>query len=276
MLNPELQAKIKNLVKVKWQKSLGTFNSNVSTVLNDAESRGLLSSSIIAINNLQAVYVKQFRASAHLVWQSIVRVYDEFGTGYSETLSQELNEEFDNHLLQLKKLIIGTYKSKHSHLLDFIPRPNASLNLDKIHDELIEEHSVEIDFYVNNLKNKDQYPQQSSEYHFYGNVGHLQTGANSTMAINQASPQSITEIVSALHDINSQIDTIKSEPLFNIVEIKEIISEAEAILKSENWNNTRLISLLTTIVTTVQGLACCQPAYERLKLCLMSFGINLP
>ena len=114
-------------------------------------------------------------------------------------------------------------------------------------------------------------------YHFHGNVGSVQTGANAVAnVIQNLSVDERASLAAALQQFKKAIEIAPSLTKPERQKLFEIAQECSSEIGSESPNDTKLFAMFNILGTTIQSIASAQPAYQALKTAFLVCGITLP
>ena len=116
----------------------------------------------------------------------------------------------------------------------------------------------------------------TQSYNFYGTVGVVQTGPGAIANIVQnLGAEEKHAILEALAQVRAAVEATQ-ELAAQRQELVEIAEECTAIVQSQNPNNSKLRAMFDMLSSSIQTIASAQPAYQTLKVALLSLGITLP
>lgn len=117
----------------------------------------------------------------------------------------------------------------------------------------------------------------TNNFHFHGNVGAVQTGANAVAHIVQnLDAKERASLATALQQFK---EAIEMEPSLSDQQRKELLEttqQCSSEIESESSDSSKLLSVFNVLGTSIQSIASAQPAYQVLKTALLVIGIPLP
>lgn len=272
MLDPILQTRFVKLVDVKMTERRKQFPLELTQIDSQANARGMFHSSARIFQTQQA-HERELEVRTILAWEALVRVHRTLGQPMSETLRDDLKAEIHRHIDQVMAELSGSLdeRTKKSSL-------NMSVTLDDAHRFAIEKHDVEVDLYVDSLPTvTGGTSTMTQNYHFYGAVGSVQTGANATAnVIQNLGTDDRASLASAIQQVREAISSAPSVGIEQRRELIEIADECSSQMSSSTPNNTKLLTMFNVLGTAIQSIASAQPAYQALKVAVMPLGITLP
>jgi hypothetical protein len=272
MLNALLSDRARKLITVQFDERRRLFPLDIRLFIAEAARRGSYHSGGMVIR-LHDVHARELEIRTIIAWKSIVRAHQGQGSPLTDGLRQDLKQELNQHVLQAFNELTGSLVRELQPLKGM---PKTDLEDAKNH--AIKKHDVEIDLYVDFLEQKrTQQAPISQQYNFYGSVGAVQTGANATANVVQnlgsddrtALIEALALAREAIRNASGLVDTQKTEMI-------AIAKECEEQINSGQPNNTKLLTLLTVLGTTVQSIASAPVAYSAMKTVLLPLGISLP
>ena len=130
-------------------------------------------------------------------------------------------------------------------------------------------YDIEVDLYVDSLFVSDPdkgVASMTQNYNFYGNIGSVQTGANSTANVVQnLEPNDRDALLRALQQVRDAIFNASSVEERQREELVEIADECTSQMLTESPDNTELLTMFNVLGTAIQSIASAQPAYQVLK-----------
>ena len=275
MLDEKVIERATRLIEVQWNERRNQVPMEISRVKGEANTRGVFHSSMTVLQ-IKDICEREIEIRSVIVWQSLVRVLRLLGGVPQQNLAEDLkhfvqqrvNEAYEELTRVLSANLMGMMKIEQ-------------VSLTPSRDHVIAKHEIEIDLFIDSQAGSSKEPQatvdSTSNYHFYGNVGAVQTGpgaeANVVQNLGTEDRAALEQALSLAREAISVAETIsrgKRE------ELLEIVDEATSELSKEKPNNTKLQTVFSTIATTIQSLASAQPAYQALKGALIPLGIILP
>lgn len=269
MLNSTLRDRATALVSVKTDERQKRFIGDVSRSLKQGIEVGRSGK---LIRELHRAHELEVEVRAVLCWDSLVRVHRAFGEPATDELRDDLKSFFDGAL----KHNADSLARSMSIFFDGIEAA-GTLTLDEAIIETTAKHHVEIDLYVDSLIAAKSKPATPSTYAFYGNVGAVQTGASAVAHVVQnMGSEDRAALLQALAQTQAAIVSDNSMPDKQKQELIAVAEQCSTEVNSDNPNNTMLLAMLVTLGTAVQSIAAARPAYEALKVAVLTLGITLP
>lgn len=275
MFSEKFMERANRLIEIQFAERRKQIPVEISTVKSKHAAIGALHSSTTVLH-IKEICEREIEIRAVIAWQSLIRVL--------QTLGHESSDDIAGDLKQFMRESINSSYAELTHLLGQNLMNMMKLEqvaMEGARDHVIAKHEIEIDLYVDTREKRsgqhDAGTEQAPTYHFYGNVGAVQTGpgalANIVQNLGREDQEAINQALSLARDAIAAANEI-AEVKRN--ELVEIIDEARNDLDRGNPNGTKLHSLFTTVATTIQTLASAQPAYQALKGALIPLGIMLP
>ena len=276
MIDPEMKERFDRLIEVQLNERRKQIPGEISRINASAASRGMYNSSVPLVNIFELLS-RETEIRVILAWESLVRVHRLFGSIMGDSLRADFKEEIKSQAL----IAHSELSTVLNQILEKSPIKSVNLNLDETLKASLNKHDIEIDLYFDSLEKKVIATGVSAsvphQYNFYGNVGAVQTGANSSANVVQNLGQDDKHVlVEALTQVNEALETIRDMAENKRDELMEMVKECIEISNSQNPNNTKLLTMLNVIGITVQSYASAQPAYQALKAALIPLGITLP
>ncbi len=274
MLDSLICDRAKRLIEVDFDKRRKLLPADIGHLKADAARRGMLSSGN-TIMSLYNIFARELEIRSVIVWQNIVRAHQNNGAQIADSLRADLKQEVNKYILQaFDELTFSLQRELQNPGLPNVP-PQSTLVDAKNHE--IAKHDIEIDLYVDSLEKNAPTKAPSQNYNFYGNIGAVQTGANAIAHVFQnLSEGDKSAINTAIQQSRTAIENSTELDANQKREIIEIANECAVQINSEQPNNTKLLTLLTILGTTVQSIASAPTAYNALKTALLPLGITLP
>jgi len=244
-----------------------SMSGEVTKLVSSHAARGMLQSSATG-HELMRLYAQELEIRASLAWKVAVRILRDTAHGSDGNLRADLKELVSTEIAQAHATLEQEMKQ---HLQKYkLPALSISARL----NEAQERHDVEIDLYMDSRDKNSDRPQAEGQYNFYGNVGAVQTGANSVAHVTQhigaaekdrllSAVQSVEEVIKQA----SQLDaTLRAELL-------QIASETKENLSADAPNKMKLHMTLDVLASAVQGIASGGAAYEALRGAMAMIGM---
>lgn len=274
MFNDKFLERVSRLIEVRLAERRKQIPLEIAKIQRENNARGMLNSSMTILQTKE-ICEREIEIRAVVVWQSLVRVINTLGYESKEILRNDLKEYLLNSIAENFDELTGIL---NQNLRNMMKPEQVSMSEAKNH--AMSKHEIEIDLYVDTLKDNEKTSQSSSgshNYNFYGTIGSVQTGSGAQANIVQnlgsedqeAIKQALALASEAIQAATDIVDTKKNELI-------EIASQARNELEKETPNSTMLQSMFVTIGTTIQTLASAKPAYQALKGALIPLGIMLP
>lgn len=275
MFSEKFIERTNRLISVQLAERKKQIPIEISTVLRQAAAKGMINSSMFVLQ-VKDICEREIEIRAVIVWKSLVRIIN--------TLPDETS---DNLASDLKQYLVNSINSNYDELTQVLNQnlrgmlKPEQVEMTEVRDHVIEKHDIEVDLYVDTRAESTQEESTSMtekhDYHFYGAVGAVQTGASAQASVVQnlgvedkeTIKQALTLASEAIQAATDIVDTQKGELI-------EIVNDANTELDKSLPNSTKLQSLFITIGATIQTLAGAKPAYLALKGALIPLGITLP
>ena len=277
MLDDKFKSRVKRLIEAQYQERWEQIRKEINLFKNQAAARGIYYSGA-TMKKIKEICESEIKIRSVIIWQSMVRVHRILGSITSSTLAKEFKEYFDKLIKETAIPIERTLKEEINkigmgHLIDLSLMPSCN--------KAITKHGIEIELYVDSLSetpSKDKSKEQkSTEYHFYGSVGAVQTGYYSTANIVQnISSEDKKALINAIEEVKHALENITEITESQRNELLEIAEESKEQIQSKSCNKTKLFNMLYTLAISIQAFANARPAYNTIKSALVSFGISLP
>jgi hypothetical protein len=236
---------------------------------NDAAMRGLGTSSGV----IEVVYnlcVRDIELRALIVWQNLLRVLSQAGVQPSETLANELKQAVSRYAEAI-------FAEPHSRLDRLVQNIRGSYrpSLTDARERALDKVNAEIDLFVLGLNRRNEFQSSQSGFVFNAPVGAVLTGPSATANVFQTITQQDRDaLLAAVELLKQGLASVDNLPAHPKEEILDLVDEAET--RKSKPNNSRLLSIFTTVATAIQTVASLQPAYQTLKTALLPLGILLP
>lgn len=272
MLDQKLQTRFEQLLDVKVTERRKLFPLELSQFDAQAAAKGMFQSSA-HVHRIHHAHQHELDVRSILAWESLVRVHRTFGSPTSDTLRDDLKAEIHRHIDQAMAELTGSMNERLKKI-----RINMAVSLDDSYSATLKKHDVEIDLYVDSLSESDESTSTVNQnYHFYGSVGAIQTGANATANLVQNlgtdDRASLTAAIQQVKDALVQAPNLGEQQRRELIEVAD---ECVTQVTSDSPNNTKLLTMFNVLGTTIQSIASAQPAYQALKLAVLPLGITLP
>lgn len=273
-MDERISIRIQNLINGQKEDRRSQLFDGISRIKSELAQHNALHSSTTA-QQIYKLCARELETRATQIWESIKRVHQTYGVPHSESLSNELNDLFKQYISTEAKELTDVM------IQNLMDRSFAMFcHLDPDVQNVLEKHNAEIDLYVDSLKystKRSENSNESSTFNFYGNVGAVQTGTNAHANIIQnLSPDDKSKLEYALTFVNESLGKIEEFSAVQKEEIAELVNDARNEIEKQKPNNTKLLTLLTSVGMTIQTIASAQPAYQALKVALLPLGIALP
>ncbi len=275
MLDPTLVDRYTKLMQVGLAAREEQLAAGIRAVGFDMSRRGLVHSSVHS-NQLKELHEQELGTRIEIVWTSMQRVRETLSASadIADDLREDLKREVIRQVRRIGNELSGSLSGRVQRIsLGFVPSLTSAI------DQAVARQEIEIDLYVDSLTNG-----RSSEakvvhhtYTFNGNVGSVQTGANSQATVFQAlnGDQRIA-LNDAIEQVKSAIKGSVEMPERQRAELLEIAEDCQTQMNADAPNNTKLFNGFVVLATAIQAVASAQPAYQVLRLALMPLGIALP
>jgi hypothetical protein len=275
MFSDKFIERVNRLIDVQLAERRKQMPFEISKIQREHNARGMLHSSM-TILRIKEVCEREIEIRAIIIWQCLVRIINtlpnEQNDDLATDLKQFLSESINTNFIELTGILNG-------NLMNMMKPEQVDMMEAK--DHAIAKHDIEVDLYVDSLEavagNQEDTTESKHDYHFYGNVASVQTGAGATANVVQNlgsdDKEAIKQALALARDaINAAEEMAESKRN----ELVEIVSDANNELDKATPNSTKLQSLFIAIGTTIQTLASAKPAYQTLKTALLPLGITLP
>jgi hypothetical protein len=273
MLDSTFSERVSRLSAVRLSERKRMFPQELSRIAADSSARGALHSSM-HIHLAQTAHERELDVRAIIVWESLVRVHRTIGApnppGLREDFKSLLNSQIESNYSELN----ASFVQVATRFGGLRQQPDLSAVLPQI----VAKHEIEVDLYVDSLRaTRPQEDTASPTYNFYGNVGAVQTGAQSVAnTVQNLGAEDRVAIASALQQVADAIAASSSMQERHRSELLQLAAEARTQVESSEPNSTKLLTILNVLAATVQTLPNAQPAYQVLKSAVLPLGILLP
>jgi hypothetical protein len=264
--------RVARLAEIRLAERRAQIPHETAAIAARMATRGLVQSSA-HVFALQGLYARELEVRAIIVWETLVRVHRTLG-------SIALQESRESFRTRFNEYLASVHRELSAQLSEGASRFGSGMKVDLIeaYQLVLGKHDVEIDLYFDSLASANATGVATSmSYNFYGNVGAVQTGAQSVANVVQSLGTSDREALdAALRQVAEALNAAPRLAEAQRSDLLEIARECEQQLKSPTPNNTKLLTMFNVLATAVQGIASAQPAYQALKLALLPLGITLP
>ena len=273
MLDPTLVDRYTKLTQVGLAAREEPLATAIRGIGFEMARRGLPHSSIHA-TQLKEVHEHELETRVGIVWSSLRRAREVLGPGAGPDVREDLKAEIIGQVRRIGAELSGSLSGRAQGItLGYMPSLTAAI------DRAVAQQEIEIDLYVDSLAN-DRSSEANVVHHTYtfnGNVGSVQTGANSQATVFQAlnSGQRVA-LSQAVDQVKIAIRQSEEMPDRQRTELLEIAEDCQTQMNSDTPNNTKLFNGFLVLATGIQAVASAQPAYQALRLALMPLGISLP
>lgn len=273
MFDSKFLDRFHRLIAVRVDERKVQFPHECGKLAADLTAKGGTPRSGIHVLLSQQLHSREIETRAILTWETLVRVHRTLGT----PANPSLREDF-------KTLLCARLDADFQELTESFAKAQKqsgmaqqALSLSDAKNRTLAKHEIEIDLYVDSFEGTDGASGTSSPtYHFYGNVGAVQTGAHAIAnTVQNLGGEDRTALAEALTQMQEALaaSTIHEQQKS---ELLELAKEAQMQLSSASPNNTKLMSIFNVLATSVQAISSAQPAYQALKLAVLPLGITLP
>lgn len=274
MLDAALQARFEKLLEARIAERRKQFPLELGQIEAQAAARGMFHSSARLLQ-LQQAHERELEIRAILTWESLVRVHRTFGSPMSDTLREDLKAEMSGRISECSSELNWSLTARVQKT-----QINMTFSLDEARLAVAAKHDIEIDLYVDSLTTNSTQQgtvPMAQHYNFYGNVGSVQTGANSVANVVQnLGIDDRASLSSAIQQVKEALSVAPSIEDTQRRELIEIAEECATQIAAESPNNTKLLTMFNVLGTAIQSIASAQPAYLALKVALLPLGITLP
>jgi len=273
-MDDRIYVRIQHLINGQKEGRRRQLFEGINRIKGEFAQHNALHSSTMA-RQIYKLCVQELEMRATQIWENIARVHQTYEAPNPESLSNELKDLFKKYISTEAKELTDVMIQ---NLMDRSFAMFCYLNTDL--QAVLEKHNAEIDLYVDSLKYSPKQSENSNEssvFHFYGNIGTVQTGMNAHANIIQnLSLDDKSKLESALTFLNESLVKIEEFSAVQKEEITEIVNDALNEIEKQKPNNMKLSTMLTSVGMTIQTVASAQPAYQALKVALLPLGITLP
>lgn len=264
-------------VAVRYDEMIPAFKRTVKAQQAKLSAQGLLRSGAHYAQSM-ALHTREMDARAIVAWETAVRVHRTSGSPLSAELRPDLKLLMAHKIDEQSRALIDLFIDQTLKILQGQPSLSAA-PLAEHQQHVRAKHDLEVDLYLDALeaKGEGQAPMTAS-YNFYGTVGAVQTGANAVAnTIQNLGEGGRADLLAALEQVAKAISE-SGEILGDRKrdELAQLAVEARNELAQQDPNTSKLMMTLTILATAVMAIPSAQPAYESMKLALLSLGITLP
>jgi hypothetical protein len=272
MLDERIRERAKQLIIVQFAEREEQLKKDLGLAKADFSRDGIYHSSMM-LRKLQEIIVRELEIRTMLAWESIVRVHRTLGSEVISNLKVDLQKELFKYIDQEDDALSRLLEEERLRV-----DKGASLSLTEAVKHVKAKHEIEIELYVDSLEQAKQVSQPPAPvYHFYGNVGAVQTGLYASANIIQNLGEADKEFLfNALSMIKDTLASIREMSETQRKELTQMVEETLTEIKSAQPNNTKVKAILNTLAISIQTVASAQPAYQALKSALLPLGITLP
>lgn len=272
MLDQTVRDRFTSLLDIRISERVKQFKAELMQIDRQAASKGMFTSGHHASQVLQA-HERELEVRTIITWESLVRAHKTLGIHLDGEAASELKSVLHSEINKYYAELSTSLQSYEQRL-----PVSVSLDLGASKSHVTRKHDIEVDLYVDSFTNgRADQQATSSQYNFYGTVGTVQTGASSLANVVQNIGASDQEaLLKALELTDTALRNASQLGERQQSELREIVTECQTELGSKAPNNTKLLTMLGVLATSIQALASAQPAYQALKTALLPLGVTLP
>jgi len=271
-MNKNFEDRLDRLIRTSWAKRVHDAPKQIGKMKAEHAHRGALHSSM-TIQRLNEILCRELEARAILVWQAIVRVHKIVGIDKNVDLASYFKDIFSKYHQEALNTLLPIFEKESQIMKSTIPSTlTETAKLSK------EKHDVEIDLYVDSLRETDKETvAPRATYNFYGSVGAVQSGAGAyANVVQHLAVSEKQEIINALNEVKLAVQNAADRDEREIHELVEVVDDSIVELAKNNPNNTKLRACFHILSGSIQAIASAGPAYQALKSALLPLGIMLP
>lgn len=230
MFNEKFIERANRLIEIQLAERRKQLAIEISKIKSEHAARGLLRSSMTVLC-IKEICEREIEIRAVIAWQNLVRVIQTIGAESTNNIAADLKQfmqeniisSYDELMQLLSQNLMGMKKIEQ-------------VSLEQSRDHTIAKHEIEIDLYVDtreqNSTKGNAGAEQAPIYHFYGNVGAVQTGpaasANIIQNLGQEDQEAIKQALALARDAISVANNIAEAKRNELVEIvDEVRSELD-------------------------------------------------
>lgn len=274
-LDEKIKERYSKLLVIKMDEQSKQMAELLRSIKFDMSRRGMAQSGG-HVAQLFDAHKKELETRAALAWQALHRAHQTCGAPVYEGLGIDLKSELKNTIQAEADKLKSSFGDQAKKISVFRDHPQFDLAANA--RLLVNKHDLEIEIYEDSfMSGKKDENASVQQYHFYGSVGAVQTGANAKANVVQNLDAS--EMSSLKEALRMSREAISSYTSLDDAKRQELIGVADDCileLDSASPNNTRLLPLFTVLATSVQAIASARPAYLALRTALLPLGITLP
>ena len=267
--------RVERLSRVQIEERRKQLSVSISRIIEEMVAKNALRSGA-TITKVTSVCAREIENVGLLVWANIKRVHQTLNLPYSEDFRADFKEIIQQYVSRAMLDMIPIVAQKSEQAGSNSPPFDA---LDKAENSIIETLDVEVDLYVDSLRQMKLARDEGSSttLNITGNVGVVQTGLNAFANVAQVfNEQYNQELIQVLTDVRDSLDNLRAAEAPGKEDMLDIIKDTVDELRKQKPNRSKILSLINTIVSFTATVSAMSSVYQQLKTILTPLGIPLP
>lgn len=276
-MNSDFWEDFQALLSVERVKLNDVIERDINRAVNDANSRGVLRSSM-SMKSVTDAATKAMPVYAQTALNLMLRA----ASAHGETIS---SDNLSDIIERIKKELIFELEILRAAVTASVPfRDSGISGGDRLMEQMNRAAHLELDRVIGELrlivaqnKRAGANAPAGSTIIVNAPVGVLQTGPGSFGMANQHIDAGAVEALDkALTILLGQLERTDGDGRVNVAEIAEMVVESKTELQKTTPNASKLKSLITGIGSTISYLPKLKDAYDTLKWAANGIGVPLP
>ena len=213
----------------------------------------------------------ELQVRAALIWNAIKRSYASLVGRDTPTVLEDLQQQVAEYLTEEARKVANIASESWRANPQLFPLVRDSIDIE-CRNQLRERYSVEVKFYVDDLKRPVSADSTAPALTFHGPVGAVHTGAHATSQITLNTGES-EQLIKVLELFRSSVQAnteMSSEQRTNSL---DLVSDLILAVKQEKPNVAKVTGLLNGLAQTVQTVASIQGAWGTVKSLAIAIGV---
>jgi hypothetical protein len=274
MLTQEVVTRITEYVAAEMAPREGSLGRALREAQSLFAKNGTLGSSM-AIQSYARTGGDELAIRAGSIWRAIQRSHASMvGTADASTLAdlKQLAAQHVNAQASTVAAICNERLGPAGNLRNPQFKDMITNGVQKRAAELLAGINIEIQFYLDSLRQRASATPAGPVYNFHGAIGSVQTGANAVANV-QLSAGDRDQLIRALEDLMRAITSNGEIAETNRVQTVELVDDAYTALRAERPNPSKVAALLGGVGSTIQSVASLRGAMDLVRDTAQRIGL---
>jgi hypothetical protein len=253
-----------------------TLTDNLRAAAHQLAARGMIGSGNAAVQ-FARIGADELTVRAKIIWNAIQRAYEAacapLDSATRNDLQGQITQHVNAHSFEVRAIVNGVVPPLPGQIRSTIIT-HIEETIATVTREILAQLSVEVGFYVDELRRQAAHPLPTGVTINAGQIGAVQTGAYALAHISMSAQES-AKLVEALDALRKALRASSEATPEQRAQGEELAGDLITAVKAERPNGPKISGLLGGLAATVQTVASLRPAWELVRDAAIAAGVTL-